>query len=121
MKRSDFKKRTGGFAIRRGSWQRVLTGLRTPDKGNILMQGQFLLRVPKRVDTVEVRFVRVYPGGKRDGTGDVDVFVGHRRGKDFQWTWQHGIATGDFTVDVEVRVPGKGKATMRYVYGKVFH
>lgn len=121
MKRSAYKARTGGFTVDRGSWQRVLTGLRTPARGYLLMTGQLLVKVPDDVDTVELRFVRVYPGGKRDGTGDVDCYVGHRSGRDWQWTWSHPVKAGRFTVDVELRVPGSGRVELRYAYGKVHH
>lgn len=120
MKRADYKERKGGFEIARGKWVKLIRGM---DVGgaNILMTGQFLLKVPDDVDTVEARFVRVYPGGKRDGTGDVDLYVGHRAGRDFQHTWSHPIKKGGFTVDVELKVPGTGNADMRYAMGKVHY
>ena len=87
MRRDYYEKRGHGFTIPRGRYVPVIKNMKTPARGYLLMTGQFLIKVPQGVDTVEARFVRVYPGGKRDGTGDVDLFVGHREGGGFQWTW----------------------------------
>lgn len=121
MRRTAYKERKGGFSIPRGRYVPVIKGMKTPGGGYLLATGQFLIKVPKGVDTVEARFVRVYPGGKRDGTGDIDLYVGHRQGQDVQWTWSHPIKTGNFKVDVELRVPGSGDCEARYVFGKVHH
>lgn len=128
MKRSAYKERKGGFEVSRGKYVRVIKGMSTPGTTQyLLMTGQFLLKVPKGVDTIEARFVRVYapsekyPKGKRDGTGDVDLYVGHRQGQDFQWTWSHPIKGGPFKVDLEIRIPGSGKANIRYTMGKVHY
>lgn len=117
-----YNKDTGGknrkFA--RGKWVRVATGATTGSGGHILMQGQFNVDIPAGVNYLVVRFVRVYPNGKRDGTGDCHLYVGHRKGKTFQHTWQHGVQNFGGKVDVEMWMPGTGKFNVRYFYLKVF-
>lgn len=122
MKRADYRERKGGFQIDRGKYVRLIRGLKTPAAGNVLMTGQFLVKIPSGISQVECRFVRVYEDGKRDGTGDQDLCVMHKsNGQAFQWTWSHPVKSGPFVVDVELRVPGKGKADVQYAMGKTHY
>ena len=122
LKRIDYKpyNKANGKANRkidRGKWQKIATGMKSGGKGTQnLMQGQFLLR--PTVPGAYVRFVRVN-GSKRDGTGD--AWFPASASKNLPMSHQHIVAGGDHTWDLEIKVPGSGKATVAYVYAKSFN
>ena len=106
----------GNRRFSRGKWQKIITGLATSGPAeDTLMLAQFRLKDYGTARGMHVRFVRVYEDGNRDGTGD--GWFAMPAGS-FVMSHQHWVKGGPFTVDVEVRVPGSGKFTVAYSYGK---
>lgn len=82
QKRLSFKERSkkngkDDSVFKRGKYQEVLKGLKTSSGSyDTDMLFQFRIKDAKPGELVEVRFVRVYASGKRDGTGDATFVVG---------------------------------------------
>lgn len=123
LKRVDYKpysKASGknNRKFQRGKWQRIATGVKAGSKGTqTLMLGQFRIK-PVSAHGVYCRFVRVRPDGKRDGTGD--AYFALPPGGGLPMSHQHVVAGGNFTWDLEVKVPGSGDFVVAYTYAKSF-
>lgn len=105
----------------RGRWVELTEKTLPTGKGpDTKIQGQFRLRVPADATRLDVRFVRVFPDGKRDGTGDQAIDLTPFRGESFPWTWNHSVANGNFRWAMEAKVAGAGNATWAYRFAKSY-
>ena len=106
----------------RGKWVELTDRTLPTGKGpDTKILGQFRLLVPDDATRLDIRFVRVFPDGKRDGTGDQAHDLAPFRGQTFPWTWSHSVANkGGFRWAMEAKVAGDGSATWLYRYAKSY-
>lgn len=105
----------------RGKWVELTEKPLPTGKGpDTKILGQFRLQVPDDATRLDIRFVRLFPDGRRDGTGDQAHDLAPFRGQTFPWTWSHSVANGNFRWVVEAKVAGEGTATWLYRYAKSY-
>lgn len=92
------------------SWRTVAKIPSVKGRGDVLLTFQASLD-GIGYDGAAVRFLRVYPNGKTDGTGDCDLMPGQRF-----LIHQHVVARGPFEVHVQIK--NRELFVVRYCYLK---